>query len=139
MSRSNRRARGYASVSRLRKKLARMPDDIVKDVRDAISDSAEVLRFEMLQRVPVDTGMLAETIEIKLGRDKLSARVGPGARTKKARKRGFRALFLEFGTRHMAARPFIFPALEARKTEIKSAIDNAVDRALRRVSEKEIR
>lgn len=135
---ANRQARGYASVSRLRRKLRRMPDDIVDEVRKAVTDGAEILRFEMLNRVPVDTGILAETIEIKLGRDKLSATVGPGARTKKARLRGFRALFIEFGTQNMSARPFIFPALESRKNEIRTHIDRAVDRALRRVSEKAV-
>lgn len=95
-----RRKSGLANVSRLRRKLRRLPAEATDEVRTEIADAAEFVKFEQLKRVPVDEGDLATSIEVKLGSDKLSASIGPGARTRKARKlAGWRAHFVEFGTK----------------------------------------
>ena len=137
---SSAQRKGIRGVSRLRKKLRKMPDEIVADVRLAIADSAEIVKLEQLRRVPVAEGDLARSIEVKLGGDKLSAEIGPGARTKRARDdAGWRSHFTEFGTRphggHPGTRPqpFIFPGFEAAKPQIRKIIDTAVDKALRDV------
>ncbi|WP_422028485.1 HK97-gp10 family putative phage morphogenesis protein [Pyruvatibacter mobilis] len=133
MAATRRQRRGLQGVSKLRKQLRRLPDDVTAEVREAIADSAEMMRFEQLKRVPVDEGDLAASIEIKLGRDKMSADIGPGARTKKAKRRGgWRARFIEFGTRYISARPFVGPAFDAGKDRATQWIDRAVTRALKR-------
>lgn len=126
---------GLRGVAKLRRQLRRLPDFVTEDAREAISDAAELVKFEQLQRVPVEEGDLAASIEIKLGRDKLSAEIGPGARTKTARRRGgWRAHFAEFGTVTAPAHPFVFPALESNRKLIIAIIESGVDSTLRRAS-----
>ena len=131
MASTARQRRGLAGVSKLRRKLRRMPEAVQAPVKRAIAAAAEELRFEMLKRVPVRYGDLAGGIEVKLSRDKLAATVGVGAKTTRARREvGWRAKFEEFGTIHTPAHPFVFPALKAMAPSIRKDIDKAVIRGL---------
>lgn len=58
------------------------------------------------QIAPVDTGRLRSSVEYEVGRDSrgLVARIGTDVTY---------AVYLEFGTRRMAPRPFLRPALQA--------------------------
>jgi len=62
-----------------------------------MSDAANILHKEMLRRVPKDTGNLAENITSKVLRRGLRAEVG--FRGKRAKRDGFYARFIEFGTK----------------------------------------
>ena len=115
-----------------------MPGEFTDEARHAIADAADLIMFQQLRDVPVDEGDLARSIEIKLGNDKLSAEIGPGARTKKAqREAGWRAKFTEFGTEPSKkrragtrAKPFVVPSLEKHRREVIQMIDAGVDKAL---------
>lgn len=148
--------------ARLRRILNRIPEAVAAEVKREIDDAAELTKFEMLKRVPVREGDLAASIEIWKSRDGLSVKVGPGARTRRAKKRGgWRAKFIEFGTRPhslakgaklggktrrarrqgqgaqhpgAAPRPFIVPAFQAAKAIFRPRINAAVNRALRHTS-----
>jgi HK97 gp10 family phage protein len=131
----SRQASGLRGVSALRKKLRRMPKEATEALKKEVAEAAELIRFEQLARVPIDQGDLAASIEIKISADKLKADVGPGARTKRGRKRGgWRAHFTEFGTVDTPARPFVFPALESVRGEITSRLDAATDKAFAAVA-----
>lgn len=135
MASTRRQRSGLRGVGKLRRQLRRLPDEVTQPVREAIVDSADFLEFQMLSRVPRDEGDLAGSIEKRFGRDGFSAEVGPGARTKTARRRaGWRAHFAEFGTQKMPATPFVFPSLEYGRHWILKRIEDAVDRVLRRAS-----
>ena len=122
-----KRKSGIGNSGRLRRKLRRMPDEARKAAQDGIEHAAELVKFEQLKRVPVDEGDLAASIEVQIRGDKLSARIGPGARTKKARDlAGWRAHFIEFGTAFAQARPFIFPALESQEKNVIQLINDGV-------------
>lgn len=130
-----RRKSGVRGVSRLRKKLRRVPVEIRKEVVAAIADAGELLRFEMLKRVPRDEGDLASVIELKFSNDKLAIDVGPGVKSKRSfRLAGWRAHFSEFGTLTASAQPFMGPAFEAAKKLAAQMINKAVDKALRRAA-----
>ena len=58
----------------------------------------------------IDTGILRFSIAVKIGDSGLSATIGVHELTKVKYARP-----LEFGTQKMAARPFVFPALEKNK------------------------
>ena len=132
------RRSGLAGVSRLRRTLKRMPPEFTDAARKSVSEAAELIKFQQLRDVPVETGDLAQSIEIRLGSDKLSAEIGPGARTKKAQRlAGWRAKFTEFGTEPSRkrkggtpAKPFVVPSLEKHRGEVIQMIDDGVDRAL---------
>ncbi len=130
-----RRRSGISNGGRLRRKLRRMPDDARRATQDAIAEAAELVKFEQLNRVPVDEGDLARSIEIWIKGDRLTAKIGPGARTKKARTlAGWRAHFIENGVLGRPAQRFIFPAIEIHRRTIIKMIDDGVGRSLRRVA-----
>ena len=124
--------------SRLRRKLRRFPEELRKDIRKAMEQSADELVQEIRARAPKDEGQLAENATARISRDGLSAQIGYSKNKsgfKRAWKRGgFTALFQEFGTAHHSAQPFIRPSYRAKLTSILDKIDRAVSNTLQRAS-----
>lgn len=78
----------------------------------ALTEAAQYLREQIHDRVPVRTGDLQESIaegEVIDGK----VQVGPSQQGP-----AFRAHFLEFGTKYMAAQPFMRPAFEVSKDKL---------------------
>lgn len=96
------------------------------------------------------TGKPAVAVEIRVGRTNKKSEnaaedlgvsgyqvsVTGGQAAKKGRESGFYARFLEFGTRHMMARPFFFPVYRAMKNRVKAAVRKASGQTVKRVSRK---
>lgn len=121
----------------LRRALKQAPDEVKKPLQKAVEEGANQVRAEMLRRVPRDSGDLADVISVKMQRDKLGARVGPGIKGKRHRqKAGWRAHFVEFGTQNQPAQPFIFPAFNANKQELLDKFQRAIAHALVKIGEK---
>ncbi len=128
---------GLRRVSNLRRKLRRLEPEARGEAQEGVKDGADLVMFEQLRRVASHTqdGDLAASIEIKFGRDKLSAEIGPGARTKRAQRlAGWRAHFAEFGTRFASAFPFVFPSLESNRNLVILFISKGVEKAFKRVA-----
>lgn len=124
------RARGYGGLSKLRKILQRLPNEITKGVKVEVKSGAQLVHFQMLADVPKKYGNLANTITFKLSGDRLTARVGFIG--KRAYRYAFYAKFFEFGTVKMAAHPFVFPALEQHKNQILKNINFQIEKAIRK-------
>lgn len=149
--------RGFQNVSRLRRKLRKMPEDINGGVKKEIKSAAVEIERDMLGMVPVDEGDLADVISHKVGRDGFSAVIGPGAHTaqfkfgmrqapQKLKKDGsftlaternnnirfqfYKAHWMEFGTKHHAQRKFIEPAWDVNKDKLAAAVRAAVNNAV---------
>ena len=76
-----------------------MPDEVTKDVKRAVQDSANLAARAIIPEIPIDDGDLRDSFTVKLGRDKMSASLGYAKRFKRAwRKAGWRAAFTLFGT-----------------------------------------
>lgn len=124
--------------SRLRRKLRRFPEELRKDIREAMEDAGRELQQEMASRAPKDEGDLANAAHYVVSRDGLSVRVGygtaPGFKRKWNKGGGFTALFQEFGTRNHKANPFIRPSYRAKLSAILNRIDQAVNSTLRKAS-----
>lgn len=120
----------------LRRKLKRMPDEVKGGVQEAIKDSMEVVYADALSRVPVDEGDLAAALHRKLSSDKLGARIGYWRKgnARRWKRGGWRAHFIEFGTRFKSAQPFLNPAFRKNKAWIINRIDKAVGVALRKAA-----
>jgi HK97 gp10 family phage protein len=133
-------ASSLRGVPRLRRKLRRMEPEVRASVAAAVLEGAEEIRDEAKRRVPTDTGSLRDYIQVVRGAssDRLSWRVGvPVPKTRRGKPKRqwpFYAIFIEFGTVRMRARPFLFPAFEARKRAVFARIRKAVDRALAKVA-----
>lgn len=117
-----------------------MEPEIRASVAAAVLEGAEEVRDEAKRLVPTDTGALRDYIQVVRGKsnDRLSWLVGlpkPKQRKGKPKKEWpFYGIFVEFGTVKMRARPFLFPAFEAKRKAIFARIQKQVDRALEKVS-----
>lgn len=66
-------------TNKLRRTLRRLDSNLTKGIRHVIQQGAQAIEADALALVPVDEGDLARSIEYKLGRDGLTAVVGPAA------------------------------------------------------------
>ncbi|MBB3034054.1 HK97-gp10 family putative phage morphogenesis protein [Alteriqipengyuania lutimaris] len=82
----------------------------------ALEEAAEPVLARMQQLVPVRSGELRDSLSIVLADDGLSVSIGPvgGA--------AWRAHFVELGTVNMPAEPFIRPAFDGEKDNMKAVI-----------------
>ena len=132
-------------ASRLRKKLTRLPEEINKQVRDAVAQSAFEVRDEMQRRAPVSLEGKPKDWEGKSRehlRDALEARISKNGLRAQVGLIGywvmnffFFARFLEFGTKKMQKRPFFLPAWNAKREIVRKRVKDATERALLAVAQ----
>lgn len=95
--------------------LAKFPREVRSDLPKMVKDAAEPVRARAQTLAPWRTGALAGSIRIVGGISKVAVRAG-GAKA-------FYARFQEYGTKKMAANPFLRPAVEERGAEVRRIID----------------
>lgn len=107
-------AKGYRvtvdGLDELKKRLEKLSDDLRAKAEDALSESADAVKKDMMRRVPVDTGNLRRSITARVRKRQLTANVGP-----RPGKSAFYGYWVEFGTSSMRAQPFAGPAAEAER------------------------
>lgn len=74
------RRSGLKGVTSLRRTLRRIEPEVTKQVRVAMEDGAEAIKLDAVARVPKAEGDLARSIDYQLGRDGLTAIIGPAAK-----------------------------------------------------------
>jgi hypothetical protein len=154
------RKSGFTGANKLRKTLKRLDPEITKDVKIALATGAENISNDAaaiaFSKGIYDTGDLIDSIEFQLGREGLTALIGPGAKRLKISKspfnttlyvtdrdkygawQFFKGYWAEFGTKGSSehnippqiARPFMQPSYDANKDAISTSIQRAVNRAL---------
>lgn len=117
-------------LEELQRKLGRLPDAVSNPVlREAVADGAEIVRAEAETRAPVGpTGRLKRgmTTLVSAGTPEVAqARVGPSADA-------FYGMWVEKGTKKMAAQPFLRPALDSKRKQVVEAVKAKLVAALRR-------
>lgn len=90
----------------LRKKAPELAKRIVSKTAFDIEAHAKTI-------VPVDTGLLRMSIFTRFHHDGFVAEVGPSTHY---------AIYVEYGTKHMAARPYLRPAVDKVRPGFESAI-----------------
>lgn len=117
---------------------------LTKKVKAAMKECAEIVRDEAKQLAPVgETGRLRDSIiaEVAPGNRVISGYVeadypkNPRKRKTKTRKQAagsdeYYAFAVEYGTRHMAAQPFLRPAMQNKAREVGEKLYNSVQEAL---------
>ena len=97
----------------------------VNDVaRSALAEIGPMLQAEMLRDVPVDEGELRDTIQIRTPSGEgdynyINVGIIAGVATK---RNAIKALVFEFGSVHIAARPFIRPAIARKRAAVSRLI-----------------
>ena len=89
-------------------------------VQEQVNKSALNIQREAKKRCPVDTGALRNSITVDFY-GIMSAEIGPHMPY---------APYVEFGTRKMAAKPYLFPAYEQEKPHFEKGIAAAVKEAV---------
>lgn len=136
-----RQRRGYAGVTKLRRTLRRLEPEVTIGVRNVLEKGAAAIEADMLINIPKDTGDTASFIQSKVARDGLTARVG--FIDKKNREAGFKARFIEYGTKGspkqnvppQPARPFMAPAFDANRDWIVEAAKKEIGQVINEVAE----
>jgi len=105
-----------ASVNRLNAQLSR----IANIDPHACLAGALVLQAYAMQNAPVDTGFLRSSME--------SVEVDNGA---EMRVHAEYAIYQEYGTRYMAAHPYVRPAIDEHTPEIVKAIGNEIEKQIK--------
>lgn len=90
-----------------------------KAVKEQVGKSALNIQLGAKQRCPVRTGALRNSITVDFY-GIMSAQIGPHMPY---------APYVEFGTRKMAAQPFLFPAFEEEKPKFEEGIKKAIEEA----------
>ncbi len=132
-----RQRQGLAQVSRIRKILRQIPIQITKELKVAVAESAALVRDDMVALAPVDDGQLRSEIDMQVGRDGFTARIG--FITEKAQRKAFYARFLEDGTKGspehnippLSPHPFMAPALDLNRSKILDRMRDGMDRVFR--------
>lgn len=139
-----RKKQRVVGASRLKRKLKRMPEEITVELRGVIRQQSEEILADMKARVPVSGGAtlldfrgrrrkhLRDALEARRAKDGLSVRIGLIG--KKKNEVHFYARFLEFGTRSMRKRPFLFATWRAARPEFSHKMRKATTKALRTVA-----
>lgn len=86
---------------RLRRLLQRLPEEVSREFKREIREAGDVVEFEVLLRVPVDTGALARSLGRRTGSGGFSIEIGYSRKfgKRKWNLAGWRARFTELGTR----------------------------------------
>lgn len=128
-------------LDELQKALEELVDtDGSKYVRQAVRAGAVVVKDQIVQNAPKDSGLLAEHIDVKTRKQRgealaVSALIGPnskevihpqtGGKTSGLRRTAqFITRMLEFGSKKMSKKPFMTQAFESSKTK---ALDRMVE------------
>ena len=103
-------------------KVPQLSGNLRKLAAEAVEGAA--LQTEAIAKplAPVDTGFLRSSIQAAKGDNELTWEVAVGAEY---------GIFLEHGTVHMPARPFITPAVEIVRPQFLSQMGDIVDQAAR--------
>lgn len=84
-----RRRSHMRGMNRLRRVLRRVEPEQRRELTGAIEDIAKAIEADIIAGAPIRTGDLADSITYKLGRDKLTAVIGPGAQHVQITKSAF--------------------------------------------------
>lgn len=118
----------------LQRKLGRLPDAVGNPVlREAVGAAAELVRKDAAERAPrgatgkLQGGMIAVSMEGSS--DRAAFRIGPSAEA-------WYGGFVEKGTKHSAAKPFLRPALDSKRKAVVQTVRARLAAALLREGRK---
>lgn len=111
-------------MDQLRRRLGGLPDEIREALRKAVKDAALEVKNDTLRDVPILSGNLLNSLEIRYADGGLRAKVGW------FKDDDYYARYVEFGTRGIPAKPSLGPAAEQERRRYVERIRDAVRRSL---------
>jgi HK97 gp10 family phage protein len=104
--------------------------DVQGEARAVLKEQAKVIRDDARSRCPEDTGTLKRSVRSSVSREKLDASVSAGGKVRG--KDAYYAQFVEFGTKHSPAQPFLYPAGRAHEKETEEKLVKVLTDAVRK-------
>ena len=98
--------------------MAKFDSDLQRQIHRFLTSWAADVKAEAMRKVPVKTGYLRSTIYARV--QEWVVRIGVDATY---------ALFVEFGTRYMRARPYLWPAIQEYLPQLEFNIIGAIEQA----------
>ncbi len=106
-------------VPKLLRKIDMKNAAVRRAVQRQVNKSALAIQREAKRRCPVRTGALRNSITVDFGVGE--AWIGPHMPY---------AAYVEYGTRRMAARPYLYPAFEQEKPKFEQNLAEAIERVV---------
>lgn len=108
---------------------------VKKRLARAIKEQADKVADAIRAAAPVKSGNLRNSVKVRRKKSDLSLEVTVGDGTTVHGKRGPRgeanyAIFVEYGTKNMAAQPFAYSTYRAMQDEVNEAINDAIEEAI---------
>lgn len=128
-------------LSRLKQRLAAIPEDVTKAVRPALIKQGEAMAGTMRRFVPVDTGALRDSIAVTPPDASTPPYSTPGGRyvvpensvaVTAGSKDARHAHLIEYGTVKMVAQPYFWPAVRLNQKRAQRNIKAAIGRAVKK-------
>jgi len=110
--------------------LKNLENEVENILSDAVKDGAAVVYDDARANVPVDTGNLKNSIEMKEGKKTKKKAIW---NVKVNLKKAFYGKHVEFGDKKRRARPFLRRAVDKNKERIANKIIESLKRAIKRV------
>lgn len=104
--------------------------DVQQEAREVLKEQAKIIRDDARSRCPEDTGTLKRSVRSSVSREKLDASVSAGGKVRG--KDAYYAQFVEFGTKHSPAQPFLYPAGRAHEKETEEKLVKVLTDAVRK-------
>lgn len=104
----------FSELTKLAADLRKASAEVTVKASRAVRKAAFDIESGAKARVPVDTGNLKNSIGVSLSATGLSAEIGPTAHY---------GIYVELGTRRMAPKPYLGPAVEAVEPAFIDAIE----------------
>jgi len=89
--------------------------DVQEEARAILKEQADRIRDDAKRRCPVDTGAMRDSIRSSVSKKTLDAYISAGGVVRGTDT--YYAQFVEFGTKSVPARPFLFPSGRAKEEE----------------------
>jgi HK97 gp10 family phage protein len=111
------------------RKLASMGGNVMEALGIAVAQTTEVAKSDAQANVPVDTGMLRQSLahgtDVEYGESRVTGTVGTSA---------YYAVYVEMGTVNMPAHPYMLPAANANKDTFRRISENELRKAIDRTA-----
>lgn len=111
-------------LDELRRRLGDLPEEIKEALRKAVKDAALEVKNDTLRQVPIRSGNLLNSVDIRYEDGGMKAKVGWFD------QKDYYANYVEFGTRRTRAQPSLGPASELERRRYVERITEAVRRHL---------
>lgn len=112
-------------IDELHRRLSMLQNQLESAASEIVLSGANIIEHEIASRIPEKTGRLKTNLVTKVS----SAMATVEMRHSGPEESGHYAIFQEFGTSTMPARPFFRPGIEAAKPQIKTVASQIVLKA----------